>query len=244
MGGVFVVVASASIAATPFKVDPAAAAAHKEKVLRRTGGYVTRQGKGYVAFVNKQSRVGGSELVTVAEAIMKYAHMNYRVVDDELEVKDAALVVRVLDEPGKPTLLVAPESWWAEVNVAGLAEGLVDDAAIKKFLPSRVRKEVMRAFVYAAGSGGSSFTGNILDVIDVKDLDYLPESLPVDALDMAIDHLCKRGVTQTEQVSYRIACREGWAAAPTNDLQKAVWDDVHALPTEPIKIKFDPKRDK
>ena len=25
---------------------------------------------------------------------------------------------------------------------------------------------------------------------------------------------------------------------PTNDVQKAIWDKVHAIPTEPLKIKY------
>lgn len=36
----------------------------------------------------------------------------------------------------------------------------------------------------------------------------------------------------------------GWAAQPTNDYQKAVWDQVHALPDKPLTIEFDPKKDK
>ena len=41
---------------------------------------------------------------------------------------------------------------------------------------------------------------------------------------------------------YRKACEEGWAPAPTNDVQKAIWDKVHAMPTEPIKIKPETKK--
>ena len=28
--------------------------------------------------------------------------------------------------------------------------------------------------------------------------------------------------------TYRKACREGWAPAPTNDVQKAIWEDINA----------------
>ena len=30
--------------------------------------------------------------------------------------------------------------------------------------------------------------------------------------------------------------------APTNDVQKAIWDEIHAMPTEPIKIKPETKK--
>ena len=41
---------------------------------------------------------------------------------------------------------------------------------------------------------------------------------------------------------YRKACEEGWAPQPTNDVQKAIWDKVHAMPTEPLKIKPETKK--
>ena len=44
--------------------------------------------------------------------------------------------------------------------------------------------------------------------------------------------------------TYRQACQEGWAPAPKNDEQKAIWNQVHAIPDKPIKIEFDPKRGK
>ena len=40
------------------------------------------------------------------------------------------------------------------------------------------------------------------------------------------------------------ACREGWASAPTNDVQKAIWDKVRAIPDKPLTIEYDPKKDK
>jgi hypothetical protein len=52
------------------------------------------------------------------------------------------------------------------------------------------------------------------------------------------------GVTPTLVAHYRQACKQGWAPAPTNDVQRAIWNKVHELPSDPIKIKYDPKRDK
>ena len=51
-----------------------------------------------------------------------------------------------------------------------------------------------------------------------------------------------QGVTVRATTNYKTACREGWAPAPTNDVQKAIWDKVHAMPTEPIKIKPEEKK--
>ena len=51
---------------------------------------------------------------------------------------------------------------------------------------------------------------------------------------------CFRG--REARVPYLVAVQEGWAPQPTNDVQKAIWDKVHALPTEPIKIKPEEKK--
>ena len=59
-----------------------------------------------------------------------------------------------------------------------------------------------------------------------------------------VDRLEKRGVKMVKVGTYRQACQEGWAPAPKNDEQKAIWNQVHAIPDKPIKIEFDPKKDK
>ena len=50
------------------------------------------------------------------------------------------------------------------------------------------------------------------------------------------------GVTPGNIETYETACCQGWAPTPTNDLQKAIWDKVHAIPATPMKIEFDPKK--
>ena len=50
------------------------------------------------------------------------------------------------------------------------------------------------------------------------------------------------GLQAAKPVSYKMACRQGWAPAPTNSIQKAIWDEVHAVPATPMKIEFDPKK--
>ena len=55
-------------------------------------------------------------------------------------------------------------------------------------------------------------------------------------------YLEKLGVTKMEKTTYLRACKEGWAPAPTNEVQKRVWDKVHAAPRMPMKIEFDPKK--
>jgi hypothetical protein len=55
-------------------------------------------------------------------------------------------------------------------------------------------------------------------------------------------HLKAIGITKKVVKTYLDACEEGWAPAPTNDVQKAIWDKVHAAPKNPMKIEFNPKK--
>ena len=76
-----------------------------------------------------------------------------------------------------------------------------------------------------------------------KDLDAVTlEEYGVD-VQMALARLLPSyGVIPYTQTTYRKAVQQGWAPAPTNEYQKAVWDKVHAAPKNPMKIEFDPKK--
>ena len=101
----------------------------------------------------------------------------------------------------------------------------------------------MRALALACGSWTSQYTGNILTVSSVAGLDSVdPDKVVFDMVQRCTKHLESIGVTPSRKATYQVACREGWAPAPTNDVQKAIWDEVRKLPEKPIQIKFDPKK--
>jgi hypothetical protein len=81
-----------------------------------------------------------------------------------------------------------------------------------------------------------------MNTATVRELDMVKEQIPVDMIDFWIRYLSRIGVTQPEFTTYRKACKEGWAPTPTNDVQKAIWDRIHATPKNPMKIEFDPKK--
>ena len=66
--------------------------------------------------------------------------------------------------------------------------------------------------------------------------------LSVDVIARLEQSLANAGVTPAQMSTYLAACKQGWAPAPTNDVQKAIWDKVHAVPATPMKIEFDPKK--
>ena len=53
-----------------------------------------------------------------------------------------------------------------------------------------------------------------------------------------------RGLAPEILANYYEACERGWALAPTNAAQKAIWKKVHQIPDKPITIEYDPKKDK
>lgn len=206
--------------------------------------------RGRVIFVNQQTKVGESNLVGVVGLITKNLPINLSVVKaekgdvlpDVLKANKANFGIAVIDDPVSPAMLVAPEDHWASVNVAKLTAGENGKTVSEPFLEARVRKELLRAFAYLCGATSSQFNGNLMDVTDVGKLDSYGEFLPMDIVRRAQKHLDNAGVTPERITTYRSACEEGWAPKPTNDVQKAIWDMIHAKTTKPLKVKFDPKK--
>ena len=79
-------------------------------------------------------------------------------------------------------------------------------------------------------------------MVDVPDLDRCLADPPGDMTPRMSGYLEKGGIRPEQKVFYRKAVEEGWAPAPTNEFQRAIWDKVHAMPTEPLKIKPETKK--
>lgn len=225
----------------------------KESYERKSGGTIRRQNSasGTVLVINAQTRVGRKDIEAALQHIDESVHpkLEYKEVKEVKAVNPKDDIVRmggkvgvvVADLEDAPALAVAPEEGWAVVNVRPLAA----DNPAPEMLSSRVRKEILRAFALA---GGCSFMarGQIVvreGVHTAKDLDSIPfEEYGVDVIVALGRALPSYGVIPWTQTSYRKACQEGWAPAPTNDIQKAIWDKAHAVPQNPMKIEFDPKK--
>ena len=226
-------------------------AAVREAMMRKTGGFIERPGsrKGMIAFINTQSRLTETNIMFVADSIAAKTRYSVRYIrsskGEPLSLKASAgadVAVVVTDDPNAPAFLYAPEERYVVVNTAKLDSGLKTDEAKAKFFDARGRKQLLRAFAFVCGGWLSQFPGNIMEAKDIADLDLSAESLPADTLGKTKVYLTKVGVTAAQKLPYSLACREGWAPAPTNDIQKAVWDKVHSVPKNPIKIEFDPKK--
>ena len=123
----------------------------REDVLRATGGRLLEpnSGKGVFVIASAQDKVELKDIQALANIIQSATMIEIHVVQSSDEMSAATLWklsaqmgVSVVDVPGKPGLIVAPEEGWAVVNIAPLAAG--QDGKLN--FARRVRKEIYRAF--------------------------------------------------------------------------------------------------
>ena len=225
------------------------------RATRATGGYCRKPGvgKGKILVLNTQSRAEFKNCKTVFYSLnhMMRLPMEYR--DGTIPggkpcvkaVKElnATFAIFVIDDSGSQSaVLVSPEERWATVNVNSLAL----DNPTPSVLESRLHKEILRAFGWLCGAGNSKARNSVMGpVASYVDLDGIPiAEYPIDLYKQTDAYLRGMGVVPFTVTTYRRACQEGWAPQPTNENQKAIWDEVHTIPKNPIKIEFDPKTDK
>ena len=210
-------------------------------VARETGGRLKTLHKNTkeVNYINAQSRVK-AEVIEAARAKMSEIlrtpiGMKSGTFDFASPKIEGELSLYVIDDEKLPLSLVAPEGRWAFVNVAPLAKGRGEKP---QFLEARVRKEMARVGCMVLGGIGSTYKQNLLSFLpDAEALDrFEGDDLPVDGMMRCSSYLAGIGVRPWRMVSYRRACQEGWAPQPTNEIQKAIWDKVHEMPTKPLKL--------
>lgn len=215
----------------------------------RTGGKILIPGsmKGRIVYVNAQTRAPRKWLEQNAATFGETTKLAVEVADGKFEFSSPEIQgeasLFVVDDPTLPPLLSAPESRWAMVNVAPLAKGAGEKP---QFFAARVQKELTRGFCLLAGAQNSAYPDALVGCITKpEDLDRFADCrLPIDVMNRFAPYLKGYGITPKVYSTYKKACEEGWAPAPTNDVQKAIWDEVRQLPAKPITIEFDPKRGK
>lgn len=226
---------------------------HDRLVMERQGGYVTVRGtpSGSIVVVNGQNRVPACNFDFTAYAVGKWLKGLVTVVDGEAATVATAtdlkkrhkadFAVFVVDDKSLPPSLIAVEAQWAIVNVGALGVGNANEEIVR----IRAKNEFARVFTILCGGFSSQYPAPLMNfIIDIPDLDRCLADPPGDMTARIKGYLDKRGIKPEQKVFYRKACREGWAPAPTNEYQKAIWDEVRKLPAKPIQIKFDPKRGK
>ena len=151
----------------------------------------------------------------------------------------AALTVFYDGAEGDPVESVFPMERFALVNVTPFGTG---DRVMRNH---RMNAEMWRAFVFTAGGvSASGFDCVMKNLTDAKDVDKLTAPVACPTFVQGIVNSARRdfGFAQCRRGTYEKACREGWAPAPTNEVQRAIWDKVHEMPSAPIKIKPETKK--
>ena len=127
---------------------------------------------------------------------------------------------------GLPWMLTAPDSRWALVNLTPLK---ADKPKTEKLF-HRVEFVAQRAFGIMMGAAWTAQGVSVMmPAKDLAELDSIRgQVMPPDCHFPVIAYCDLRGVAKGGSAPYRQACVEGWAPAPTNDIQKAIWDEIKA----------------
>ena len=228
-------------------------AAIMEIALRKYGGPTTKPGtgEGTIKIVNAQKEVSATGLPAAVEEFTRRFHYSVEIEEgapvtvetatQRLGEIKANAAVFIVSGKSLPRMLVSPEEGWAIVNAGLLRDGAKDDAAVEP----RLAKEVVRALCFVGGLGQGSGMAIMRPVNYAGDLDAIKNTHVMgDATKRFALVMPSFGLQPKVVKNYRTACQEGWAPAPTNDIQRAIWNEVRKLPEKPIKIDFDPAKGK
>lgn len=235
------------------ELTPEQKAERRESLISRAGGLVPRKGtpSGRIVFVNAQKRIPIDVFKgTFAKNATKVKGVDVWTGVESASVANANAIRRangaqfaiiIVDSPGMPMSLIALEEGWAMMNVNALDDGKPN----AELLQHRSQNEFARIFGILCGGASSQFKSHIMNAVSKpSDLNGCTDELPVDILAKMPTYLETHGVKSLQLVPYRHAVQEGWAMPPTNDVQKAIWDQIHRIPDKPMTIEFDPKANK
>ena len=152
--------------------------------------------------------------------------------------ENVGAAILLVENDALPSLLVAPEAAWSIVNMRALKADTPPDIRFR----NRAVKEIWRAAALALGASTSAYKPCVLEpVTSLGDLDANLAMRPCpEPCNKIVDVSRKLGIAQLRFASYRQACREGWAPAPTNDVQRAIWTQINSDkergPSKPLTI--------
>lgn len=217
--------------------------------LKLTGGRIRKpqSAKGCFIVVNAQKAVDPAVLQKVFAYWNRHIKIETRMVTAEksdivtiggqIAAAGGKLGLALVESDELPALLSATECGWTIINVRALAA----DKPTPETLARRTRVEMMRALALSGGCAYMARTGIAMrDVRTLAELDALKEDYGVEVLNQLHEGLPALGITPWYEVTYKKACREGWAPMPTNEYQKVIWEKVKAeantKPSNPMKI--------
>lgn len=215
------------------------------EALDGAGGYVDapKDGK-FLRIVVASRRVQMIDAMFISEQMKYLAHLptvlepgdpgdGTKEIERWCENPRTGCVLAFADgEPDGEMVSVRVKSISVVVNMARLASDSPNDGV----LASRMRKaawsavgELLGQPVFAAGMESLK----TLDAVEAEEPKF-DDALQLTRLAV------KRGMTPRGRFSYRAACMQGWAPAPTNDVQRVMWERAKD-PTARWRQDFDGK---
>lgn len=147
------------------------------------------------------------------------ADAKYVTVVDSRKEKDGVadkFAVKVITMTHLAARVAEPKAGDVVVEIVDDGDFIVYPNKAKVVLPlakngNDAEKKLFKAFVYLLGVDGK----------------FTPQSMGA-----VLSNAKEKGIAQVRRTTYRKACEEGWAPAPTNEFQKAIWEKVKAAKTE------------
>ena len=227
--------------------------ARDERVMKKTGGFIHQKAEGPLTLLVDTRRKERKTIDEVARLYKLGTHLDINIEKRQrdgkkplafgqeiMSAKKPLMVIVVVEDCEElPALSVFPEERIGIVN----ADKLKGEASDPTLPEMRVSKEVWRAIGFVGGIGFSAQENDMmqpyytLEEIDGNNHPY------IQPMNMAkLFYMGRRfGVKKERRIPYRNAVMEGWAAPPTNDYQKAVWNQVKAEkergPAKALQIK-------
>lgn len=240
-----------SVGPVSVKTDDAKKAEQRDAFLMKTGGFVANKSvsSGMVSIINAQDKVAYDKIAAVASDIEDALWFKVVATNDVVAGKgdvnaavkrvggNVSVVLMAVDD--QTAIVNYPELKTCIVNIAFLGKDVGDDV-----LERRVKKEISRAVCFALQMPYAEKTGGVYDCIDSLDkLDkvYVDAISPEQRVNAGM-YADRFGISGFKRTTYRKACELGIAEKPRNKYQQHVWDEVHAMPTEPVKIIYDAKK--
>lgn len=226
---------------------------NRPAVLKKTGGFLDVAAVGVSVVVVDTREKPGIAADRFAEVFGDLSKTNIKIDKSKLNANEkpyakalaalkannAAYVILIAESGDCPGLCVMPEERIAVINAKRYLGG--NDPVAPE---TRLIKEVWRALGFVGGIGYAPYKNDVLQpVYNLKELDALVYQVmqPMNFQKMYAQ-MAKFGVKRARHIPYKLAVMEGWAPQPTNEYQKAIWNEVRAAPKNPMKIQFDPKK--
>ena len=160
----------------------------------------------------------------------------FKAASKKFESPDVAMVVMLVNAGSEnPRLSVFPEDRIGLINADRFSSILLDKLLLR---------EIWRTIGFTGGTGYAPYRGCVMQPAfnDNEIAGLMGDVLQPMTLQPFRKFETRFNMKRSRMVPYELACEQGWAPAPTNAAQKAVWDRVRAIPKNPMKIEFDPKK--